>query len=486
MVRERLPVADPLNDDALRRHGRGLAGAVRRPVRAAGRASTARWSPPPTPPRSATRSRSPARTWPGARSWTGAGGRSAPAPSSSAQVPVFGPAQRPHRRCRRRRAGLPLGAGSGWQTRSPNLLTYLGIAGALGRGRVAGCWPAGSSARPSAWSRSEIAGLVEHREAMLHGVKEGRGRSRPGAAGHPGQRQRPRSCSDLPYDCVGRSARRAALEGPLQRRPDRPAARAPTVVVLVGDRVLALNRADDAPTGASIGSVTTLRDRTELARCEHELGSARSRPPTRCARRPTSSPTSCTRSPAWSSSASTTRWCASSTRQPTAEPRWTTRSPHGSRTPRRGAARWPRPAWPPSAGSSCGSPTGPGWAASTADLSADLTTVVGNLVDNALDAVAQRGRRRRPALGRGRPATRTATTSWSWCRDSGPGVRGGAGAAGLRARLHHQGPGRRGEQRLRPGPDPAGLPAARRRGRRVHNEEGAVFTARLPRDRRGG
>ena len=46
-------------------------------------------------------------------------------------------------------------------------------------------------------------------------------------------------------------------------------------LVLVGDRVLALNRRPMRSHGSVIGSVTTLRDRTELSALERELGTTR-------------------------------------------------------------------------------------------------------------------------------------------------------------------------------------------------------------------
>ena len=46
-------------------------------------------------------------------------------------------------------------------------------------------------------------------------------------------------------------------------------------LLLVGDRVLALNRRPMRSHGSVIGSVTTLRDRTELSALERELGSSR-------------------------------------------------------------------------------------------------------------------------------------------------------------------------------------------------------------------
>ena len=66
--------------------------------------------------------------------------------------------------------------------------------------------------------------------------------------------------------------------------------------VATAGRVLVVNRLPIASHGRHIGSVTTLRDRTELL----ELRASSTSPgtsPTRCARRPTSSATGCTPSP---------------------------------------------------------------------------------------------------------------------------------------------------------------------------------------------
>jgi sensor histidine kinase regulating citrate/malate metabolism len=123
------------------------------------------------------------------------------------------------------------------------------------------------------------------------------------------------------------------------------------------------------------------------------------------------------------------------------------------------------------------------------DLSVDLTTVVGNLVDNALDAVAQSGRDAEDAGGGGEDGT------GRWVevdvredgpdvvvvvRDSGPGV-----AAGLRQRVFERGfttkdPGTGSTRGF--GLALTGLVCRRRGGDvSVHNDGGAVFTARLPR-----
>jgi two-component system CitB family sensor kinase len=151
---------------------------------------------------------------------------------------------------------------------TPNLLTYLGVASVIGIGgsllvarrvkrQTLGLEPA------------EITGLVEHRDAMLHGIREGvvgldlRGRvtlvndeairllSIPGDA-------LGRTLADLG---VGEEMRDALLSADEER--DRPVASA--------GRVLVLNRLPIASRGRPIGSVATLRDRTELLELRREL-----------------------------------------------------------------------------------------------------------------------------------------------------------------------------------------------------------------------
>jgi len=151
---------------------------------------------------------------------------------------------------------------------TPNLLTYLGLASVIGIG--------GSLLLARRVKRQtlgleplEIAGLVDHRDAMLHGIREGivaldlRGRvtlindeavrllRTPGDAVG-------RTLADLG---VGEELRDALLSSDVER--DRAVASA--------GRVLVLNRLPIASRGRPIGSVTTLRDRTELLELRREL-----------------------------------------------------------------------------------------------------------------------------------------------------------------------------------------------------------------------
>ncbi len=154
----------------------------------------------------------------------------------------------------------------------PNLLTYLGVASVLG---IAGSLLLARRVKRQTLGMepSEITGLVENREAMLHGLKEGV------VALDPHERitvvnDSARALLGLPADCVGQRLHSLSVEPALkdvltreQPGPDR--------LVLVGDRLVVLNRVPIRSRGRDIGSVTTLRDRTELSALERELGTTR-------------------------------------------------------------------------------------------------------------------------------------------------------------------------------------------------------------------
>ena len=154
----------------------------------------------------------------------------------------------------------------------PNLLTYLGVSLALG---TAGSLLLARRVKRQTLNLEpeEIAGLVEHREAMLHGVKEGV------IALDPQQRitltnDSARRLLGLPLDCVGRSLDELDLMPQLREVLTRDQADADRLV-LVGERVVVFNRMPMRSRGRVIGSVTTLRDRTELSSLEKELGATR-------------------------------------------------------------------------------------------------------------------------------------------------------------------------------------------------------------------
>jgi two-component system CitB family sensor kinase len=151
---------------------------------------------------------------------------------------------------------------------APNLLTYLGLASLIG---ILGSLLVARRVKRQTLGMepAEITGLVEHRDAMLHGIREGvigldlRGRVTlvneeairllriPGDA-------LGRTLDDLG---VGEEVREVLLDEDVTR--DRAVASA--------GRVLVVNRLPIASRGRPIGSVTTLRDRTELLELRQEL-----------------------------------------------------------------------------------------------------------------------------------------------------------------------------------------------------------------------
>ncbi|WP_446217107.1 ATP-binding protein [Micromonospora sp. IBHARD004] len=159
---------------------------------------------------------------------------------------------------------------------SSYLFTYLGIACALG---VVGSWLLARRIKRQTLGLEprEIAGLAEHREALLHGIAEGvialDPQHRVTLVNAVGRR-----LLDLPEHCLGRTLAELRISGRLRDvlagAGGGPEAR--DQVVVRGGRVLVMNRMTVRKDGRRLGSVTTLRDRTELARLEREIGSFRS------------------------------------------------------------------------------------------------------------------------------------------------------------------------------------------------------------------
>jgi two-component system CitB family sensor kinase len=151
---------------------------------------------------------------------------------------------------------------------TPTLLTYLGVASLIG---IVGSLLVARRVKRQTLGLEpvEIAGLVEHRDAMLHGIREG-------VIGLD-LRGRVTLVNDeairllrIPGDAVGRTLEDLGVsedlcDALLSEEVERDRA------VGSAGRVLVLNRLPISSKGRRIGSVTTLRDRTELLELRREL-----------------------------------------------------------------------------------------------------------------------------------------------------------------------------------------------------------------------
>ncbi|MFO7192920.1 MULTISPECIES: sensor histidine kinase [Thermocrispum] len=158
-----------------------------------------------------------------------------------------------------------------WQmlTESPaDMLIVLGIATSLGA--AASVWLAWWVKKQTlGLEPGEIVGLVEHREAMLHGIKEG-------VVGLDQQHRvtlindQAATLLSLPADAVGRHVEELDLN---ERLVDVLTGRAEGAdqIVLRRGRVLVMNRMPIKRDGVPIGSVVTLRDHTELEHLRDQL-----------------------------------------------------------------------------------------------------------------------------------------------------------------------------------------------------------------------
>jgi sensor histidine kinase regulating citrate/malate metabolism len=150
----------------------------------------------------------------------------------------------------------------------PNLLTYLGIASLLG---VIGSLLLARTVKRQTLGLEprEITGLVEQREALLHGIKEGvlavdlehRVTMVNDEAAH---------LLGIPLTSAGRVLSAVDETGRLSEIFDGPDAATDRILPLHG-RVLTLNRMPVRSHGRHIGWVATFRDRTELLELQREL-----------------------------------------------------------------------------------------------------------------------------------------------------------------------------------------------------------------------
>lgn len=158
------------------------------------------------------------------------------------------------------------------QNATPDLVLFLGLGAGLG---IAGSWLLARliKRRTRGLEPREIATLADHREALVHSIREGViGISPDGVV---------TVLNDSAQQLLGISA--DAVGRPLDALdlPDavREALRSTTyehdIVVVIGGKALVLNRQRARSAGRDIGTVTTLRDRTELVALESQLDSTR-------------------------------------------------------------------------------------------------------------------------------------------------------------------------------------------------------------------
>jgi two-component system, CitB family, sensor kinase len=163
-----------------------------------------------------------------------------------------------------------------WQSLSgagERLLIYLGLGAALG---VLASWLLSRRIKrhTGGLEVAEIAGLADHREALLHSIREG-----VVAVNNDGVitllNDSAQELLGVSAEAVGRRADSVGLDSAVEEfllsgEDGRD------VVIATRTRVLALNRRAASTRGERIGTVTTMRDSTELASMQGQLSSHKS------------------------------------------------------------------------------------------------------------------------------------------------------------------------------------------------------------------
>ncbi len=158
-------------------------------------------------------------------------------------------------------------------TAAPDLALFLGLGAVLG---LAGTWVVSRMVRRSTrgLGTTELANLADQREALLHAIREG-----VVAVGTDG---RVTVMNDAALatlgledagDPVGRDVSDLGLDPRVVALLTGEDADAVDALALVGGRVVVFNRGRASTGGRGIGTVTTLRDRTELVSLQGQLSS---------------------------------------------------------------------------------------------------------------------------------------------------------------------------------------------------------------------
>ncbi|WP_370619662.1 sensor histidine kinase [Mumia qirimensis] len=155
---------------------------------------------------------------------------------------------------------------------APDLVLYLGVGALLG---IAGSWLLSRliRRRTHGLEPAEIATLADHREALLHSIRDG-----VVAVGTDGRITvlNDSACALLglePRD-VGRPVDDVGLPPDVARVLAGAAVDRTDTALVLGDRVLVVNQRHAASGGEGIGTVSTLRDRTDVVALQSQLGTA--------------------------------------------------------------------------------------------------------------------------------------------------------------------------------------------------------------------
>lgn len=161
---------------------------------------------------------------------------------------------------------------SGIEDSLPFALGYLAVALVLGIG-VSYLFARYLKRQTFGLEPHEIARLLEHREAMLHGIREGAiGVDRAGRVTLVNDEAR--RLLELDGDVVGASLADVVPEGRV-RDVLTGVIEGPDQIILAEGRILVANRMPVMVRGEDAGSVTTFRDRTELSGLHRELQGVR-------------------------------------------------------------------------------------------------------------------------------------------------------------------------------------------------------------------
>lgn len=156
---------------------------------------------------------------------------------------------------------------------APFLGLFLGLGALLG---VAGTWVVARVVRRSTrgLGTTELASLADHREALLHAIREGVvGVGTDGRVTAMNDAARTTLGLDAGPDPVGRPVDALGLDPHVVALLTGAGADVRDALALVGSRVVVFNRGRASTGGRGIGTVTTLRDRTELVSLQSQLSS---------------------------------------------------------------------------------------------------------------------------------------------------------------------------------------------------------------------